>query len=220
MTLPSPDAGPPSFDLGTWLADLPDLPAIVQAGAPVLRGRARDVPLDVLGTPEFKELVAILVEVMRRAPGVGLAAPQVGVPWRVFVAEDLEERIAQLPEDMRETRGRVALPLTCLINPTIEPAGTNEAVFFEGCLSVRGYAALVPRWSAITVRALDVDGTAVERRFEGWPARIMQHETDHLAGTLYVDRMLSRSLAGEAELPRLSGLSLGEVLAELDVLRR
>jgi peptide deformylase len=213
-----------TFDLDGWLGALSDLPPIVQVGANVLRGRAREVPLSVLGTPAFERLVEIMVEVMRRAPGVGLAAPQIGIPWRVFVAEDPErvdpdaddERRAELRE-AREARGRVALPLTCWINPTLKPAGKGDALFFEGCLSMRGYAAIVPRSKAVTVRGFDRRGQAVEARYTGWPARIMQHETDHLWGALYVDRMLSRSLTGEADLQRLSKLPVSDAMAELGV---
>lgn len=205
------------FDLPGWLSKLGGYPPIVQAGASVLRQRARSVPSSLLATPALRELVRLMTDVMRRAPGVGLAAPQIGVPLRVFVAEDQEERIAELPDGSAALRRRVALPLTVLINPKVQPEGDEQVTFFEGCLSVRGYGALVPRWRSVSVSGVNAEGRPVSLRLEGWPARIMQHELDHLDGTLYVDRMQSRSFATDAELPRLSAMPVAEAQRELGI---
>lgn len=205
------------FDLRAWLSGLGAHPPIVQAGAAVLRRRAENVSSSLLATPELRHLVRLMTEVMRNAPGVGLAAPQIGVPLRLFVAEDLEQRIADLPEGRAAQRGRVALPLTVLVNPRLSPEGSAQATFFEGCLSVRGYGALVPRWQAVSVSGVDAEGRPVALRLSGWPARIMQHELDHLDGTLYVDRMLARSFATDAELPRLSGMAVEDAKRELGI---
>jgi len=207
-----------AFDLDAWLAALVATgqpPPIVQAGAAVLRRRARDVPTERLGTPALLQLVEIMVEVMRAAPGVGLAAPQIGVPLRIFVAEDAAERLARVAAESLAARGRAPLPLLALVNPTVMLAGGEPAIFFEGCLSVRGYGALVPRAAAVRVTAVDPAGAPLALDLEGWPARIMQHEMDHLDGTLYVDRMLSRSLAGDAALGELSGLPVSDVIKTL-----
>ncbi len=216
---PQRESGPVSseFDLQVWLAAATVLPPIVQAGDRVLRRRAHEVPVELLGTPELHSLVSIMIEAMRRAPGVGLAAPQIGVPLRLFVAEDQEERIEQIPAETREERGRVALPLKVLVNPTVVADGEEQATFYEGCLSVRGYGALVTRAHAVRVSGTDHEGREVALRLEGWPARIMQHEMDHLEGMLYVDRMLTRSFASEAELARLSAEPVEEVMDELVV---
>jgi peptide deformylase len=210
--------GAAPFDLRAWLAALGDYPPIVQAGASVLRARAQNVSTSLLATAELRHLVRLMSEVMRNAPGVGLAAPQIGVPLRVFVAEDLEQRIADLPEGRAAQRGRVALPLTVLVNPKLRAEGSEQVTFFEGCLSVRGYGALVPRWQSVSVSGVDAEGRPVALRLSGWPARIMQHELDHLDGTLYIDRMLSRSFATDAELPRLSGMSVEDAKRELGIL--
>lgn len=207
-----------AFDLDAWLAALVATgqpPPIVQAGAAVLRRRARDVPTERLGTPALLQLVEIMVDVMRAAPGVGLAAPQIGVPLRIFVAEDAAERLARVAAESLAARGRAPLPLLALVNPTVTLAGGEPAIFFEGCLSVRGYGALVPRAAAVRVTAVDPAGAPLALDLEGWPARIMQHEMDHLDGTLYVDRMLSRSLAGDAALGELSGLPVSDVIKTL-----
>lgn len=205
------------FDLRRWLGALSAAPPIVQAGASVLRRVSESVPSSLLATRELRALVELMTEVMRHAPGVGLAAPQIGVPLRVFVAEDPEERLAELPEGRAAERGRVALPLTVLVNPRLEPEGDERVTFYEGCLSVRGYGALVPRHQAVRVTGVDVEGRPLALRLRGWPARIMQHELDHLQGTLYIDRMLSRSFATDAELPRLGALPLEELSRELDL---
>jgi peptide deformylase len=205
------------FDLSAWLAQLADYPPIVQAGARVLRQRAVNVPSSLLATPALRELVRLMTEVMRNAPGVGLAAPQIGVPLRVFVAEDLEERIADLPEGTATLRRRVALPLTVLVNPKLGPRGSEQVTFFEGCLSVRGYGALVPRWQSVNVSGVDAEGRPVALQLDGWPARIMQHELDHLDGTLYIDRMQTRSFASDAELPRLGAMPVADAQRELGI---
>ncbi|KAA0921524.1 peptide deformylase [Streptomyces apricus] len=163
---------------------------IVAAGDPVLRRAAEpfDGQLDAALLARF---VAALRDTMRAAPGVGLAAPQVGVPLRLAVIEDP----APVPDEIREVRGRVPLPFRVLVNPVYEPAGPERAAFFEGCLSVPGWQAVVARPAAVRLRAQDEHGSAVDEVVTGWPARIVQHETDHLDGTLYLDRAELRSLS-------------------------
>jgi peptide deformylase len=206
-----------AFDLTAWLASAGSEPPIVQAGASVLRSPAGEVPRSLLGSKALLQLVDVMVQVMRDAPGVGLAAPQIGVPLRVFVAEDTDERMAKVSSEAKAARRRVVLPLTVLVNPVVSAASKDHATFFEGCLSVRGYGALVPRAAQVRAHGVDARGKPADLHLQGWPARIMQHEMDHLDGTLYVDRMISRSLACDAELVRLSGKSMDEVLAELGI---
>lgn len=93
----------------------------------------------------------------------------------------------------REELGRDPLPVTVLINPVVEPVGDETTEFFEGCLSLSGFSGLVRRWRSVTVDALDQTGAPVRLQLDGWPARIVQHEADHLAGTLYLDHMDTRS---------------------------
>jgi len=169
--------------------------AIVHAGHPVLRAKAAAVPARALGSPALHELVAEMIAAMRAAPGVGLAAPQIGVDAQVLVLEDTEEHQALLSPEERAERGRVPVPLTAIVNPVLQLLGEPGEIFYEGCLSVPGYAALVPRAREVQVDGLTPEGAPFSWRVSGWPARILQHEVDHLAGTLYVDRMLSRSLA-------------------------
>lgn len=177
----------------------PKLPPLVHAGVPVLRAQARAVRADELDRAPLLDLIDTMVAVMRDAPGVGLAAPQIGVGLRVVVLEDRAELMARLPEEQKKARDRRPFPLTVLINPTLRFEGEARATFLEGCLSVPGYMALVERSLEVVVNASDAHGNPIELREKGWPARILQHELDHLDGTLYVDRMLSRSFSTSQE---------------------
>jgi peptide deformylase len=178
---------------------------IVQTGAPVLRARAQDVPPERITTPEMQALVARMIETMRKAPGVGLAAPQIGVPWRVFVLEDRDELMASLTPEERKERERVAFGPKVFFNPTLRLIGEERATFFEGCLSVAGFAGLVERALEVEVSGLDEHGVAQTWRVRGWPARILQHEFDHLGGTLYIDRMKTRSFGTLEQVKALYG---------------
>lgn len=168
---------------------------IVQAGEPVLRQKARDLTPEEVGSPEIQRLIALMRDTMRDAPGVGLAAPQVGVGLRLVVVEDRAEYQAGVaPADLAE-RERTPVPFHVLINPRLTVEDAAPAEFYEGCLSVSGFAGLVARARGVRVDALDEQGKPVTIRARGWYARILQHELDHLDGTLYVDRMESRSFA-------------------------
>jgi len=189
-------------------------PPIVQAGATVLRARASEVLLDELSGPRFQNLIARMVDAMREAPGVGLAAPQLGEPWRIFVVEDRPELMAALSENERAERERVPVPVKVFVNPEVIPVGEDKVTFFEGCLSVAGFSALVTRAREVEVKALDEKGQPVQWRVRGWPARILQHEMDHLDGTLYVDRMHTRSFGTVAHIKeRFGGKPIAEVLS-------
>lgn len=191
------------------------LPPVVQAGHPVLRAAAALVDPADLGSEALRALVQTMVEVMRAAPGVGLAAPQIGVGLQVIVLEDAEALMARLTPAERAARGRVPYPLQVLINPTLTLIGDERATFFEGCLSVKGYMALVERALTVEARGLDEHGKEVAFTVSGWPARILQHEVDHLRGTLYVDRMLTRTFCCNEEAPRWISLPASETRAKL-----
>ena len=175
-------------------------PRIVQAGSPVLRATAAPVARDQITSRETRALVKKMVETMRQAPGVGLAAPQIGVSLQVIVLEDDSSRMARLTKEQREERGRAPFPLTVLFNPELRTIGEGRATYFEGCLSVAGYMALVERDVAVEVTGFDEKGDPLRWEARGWPARILQHEVDHLGGMLYVDRMISRTLSCNDEM--------------------
>jgi peptide deformylase len=189
---------------------------IVQIGDPVLRSRAAEVPPEAIPTPQFQELVQRMIATMRAAPGVGLAAPQVGVPWRLVVLEDREEYVGRLTEEERQERGRAPFEVRVLVNPVLRAVGDERATFFEGCLSVPGFVGLVDRASEVEVQALDESGAARTWRVKGWPARILQHEVDHLDGTVYVDRMKTRSFStADQAKARFGGKPIAEIQREL-----
>ena len=188
MATPSPRK-PLADQIEELLATDGPLP-IVAAGDPVLRTTIEpyDGHLDVA---LFSRFVQALRITMHAAPGVGLAAPQVGVPLRIAVIEDP----APVPEEVRLARGRVPQPFRVLVNPSYQADGPERAAFFEGCLSVPGWQAVVARPAAVRLTCEDELGRPVDEVFTGWPARIVQHETDHLDGTLYLDRAELRSLS-------------------------
>jgi peptide deformylase len=140
-----------------------------------------------------RDLIESMRETMHDAPGVGLAAPQIGVPLQLVVIEDPPGAIEKLSPEQAAERKRYPVPFHVLINPvlTIQEGATAE--FFEGCLSLAGYAAIVPRATKVHVEALDEQAEPVIIDATGWYARILQHEIDHLRGILFIDRMNPRS---------------------------
>jgi len=153
-------------------------------------------PVQAFGTRELEALVIDLWDTMAARGGVGIAAPQIGVPLRVVVFE--------LAEDPLRT-GRPAVPRTVLINPVIEPLDDAEEDGWEGCLSVPGMRGLVPRWLRIRYRGHDQHGEPIEREVEGFHARLVQHECDHLDGVLYPQRIRDMRQFGFEEEISLAG---------------
>jgi len=165
---------------------------VIQAGAPALRERAREIEPARIESGEIQELIAEMLASCR-ARGVGLAAPQLGTSLRVIVLEDTEEGMSDVSAGDRAAQRRAPFAAKVIINPVLTPVGDASAAFFEGCLSVAGYRAVVRRHLRVRCRGLGGDGTAVDFEASGWMARILQHEVDHLNGVLYVDRMDSRT---------------------------
>lgn len=168
---------------------------IVQAGEPVLRRRARDLTPEEMTSPATRQLISLMRDTMRDAPGVGLAAPQVGVDVRLVVIEDRAEYMAGLPAAELAAREREPVDFHVLINPRLIVEDATPIEFQEGCLSVSGFLALVRRARGVRVEAFDEQGQPFSRSARGWYARILQHEVDHLEGTLYIDRMEPRSFS-------------------------
>jgi peptide deformylase len=193
-----------------------EAPTIVQVGDPVLRSPTTTVEVDEIRTPAMRKLVAGMVAAMHAAPGIGLAAPQVGVARRLFVMEDRPEMTAELPKAVLREREREPAPLRVLFNPVLRPVGSETRDFFEGCLSIKGYTAIVTRQHTVAVSYLDQNGEAQEWIARGWAARVAQHEYDHLEAVLYTDRMLARSfMANEEFKARYAARPIAEVKQEL-----
>lgn len=184
---------------------------IARMGHPVLASPAR--PVEDPTAPAIRRLVADMLETMQDAGGTGLAAPQVHVPLRLMIFFVSGARAAREDGAPGEAgAGELAVPLTVLCNPVIEPLGEAMSEGWEACLSVPGLTGLVPRYSAVRYRGVTPEGEAIEREARGFHARVVQHEADHLDGILYPQRMrdlgsliftseLKYRLAAETEAP-------------------
>ena len=151
---------------------------VARMGHPVLRERGRPLETSELLSPAVQALIDDMIETMHEYSGVGLAAPQVHQSLRFFVA-------------LLEEEPDASTDATVVVNPEIVPNTVTKEEGWEGCLSIPDIRGLVPRWTGITVRALDRAGRAVELRLHDFPARVVQHEIDHLDGVLFFDRMTS-----------------------------
>jgi len=151
---------------------------ILKMGDPRLLRVAQ--PVREFDTPELHALIVDLFDTMEAANGAGLAAPQVGIDLQLVIfGFSRNERYPEAPP----------VPRTVLINPVITPLGDEEQEGWEGCLSVPGLRGMVPRWARIRYRGVDPTGAPIEREAEGFHARVVQHECDHLIGRLYPTRM-------------------------------
>ena len=166
---------------------------IVQAGEMVLRELAKPLTPAQIRRGEIQQLIELMRETMQDAPGVGLAAPQVGLSLQLAVIEDKPEYIRDArPESLKE-RERTAVPFHVIVNPKLTLGNDAGVEFFEGCLSLAGFTALVPRSRTVKVECLNHKGEPRIINASGWYARILQHEIDHLHGTMYIDRMHTRT---------------------------
>lgn len=151
---------------------------VARMGHPVLRQRGVPVEKSDLRSARLQNLIDDMIDTMHEYSGVGLAAPQVHEGLRLFVA-------------LLDDKGEGESGASVIVNPEIIPASHTRAEGWEGCLSIPDIRGLVPRFTDITVRALDREGRAIELNLKGFPARVVQHETDHLDGVLFFDRMTS-----------------------------
>ena len=166
---------------------------ILQAGEPVLRETARPLSQPEIVSEEIQRLIRDMRETMHDAPGVGLAAPQVGLALQLAVIEDREAYFKDVSPLQLAERERRVVPFQVIINPRITLLGDDQARFFEGCLSLDGFSAVVARARSVRVEYWNERAEAQSLEASGWYARILQHEIDHLRGTLYIDRMESRT---------------------------
>jgi peptide deformylase len=158
---------------------------VLRMGDPRLLEVSR--PVQTFGTPELRELISDMRDTMAHLNGAGLAAPQIGVPLRVVIFG--VKRNPRYP-DAEE------VPDTVLVNPVITPVGAEMEEAWEGCLSVPGMRGLVPRFRQLRYRGFDESGEAIDRTVEGFHARVVQHECDHLDGILYPMRIRDMSKFG------------------------
>lgn len=191
--------------------------SIVEIGDPVLRKAC--VPYEGQIAPEtFAKLVCAMRTCMLSKPGVGLAAPQIGLPFSFAIMEDHvagakrkgSEAKIELKEEGRMERGGKddrefgELSFLVAINPSYRPITSKRVYFYEGCLSLPGFQAVVGRYLDIKAEWEDEKGERHMEKLHGWPARIFQHETDHLSGTLYIDKCVTRSFASNDNCEKFS----------------
>jgi len=167
---------------------------ILQTGEPVLRQSARPLRPNEIRSREIRDLIDEMKETMYAAPGVGLAAPQIGRAIQLAVIEDREQYMKDWTAEQLAERERKPVPFHVVINPRLTLLGDEKVEFFEGCLSVQGMMALVPRSRSVRVECLDEHAKPRVIEATGWYARILQHEIGHLLGTLYLDCMVARTL--------------------------
>ena len=178
---------------------------IARMGHPVLRAAAR--PIEDATAPWVRRLVDYMVETMEDAGGTGIAAPQVHESHRLVVFRVPDERLTEMAGD-------VAQDLTVLVNPVVETVGHERALGWEGCLSVPGLRGVVPRHLRVRYRGTSLDGEVIEREVEGFHARVVQHECDHLDGILYPQRMADHRLLVFLEELQRHPIDLATFLAE------
>lgn len=173
---------------------------ILKMGDPRLLRVAPIVPAAMIGTAELDALIVDMFDTMHAADGVGLAAPQIGVDLQLVIfGFDNNERYPEAP----------AVPRTILLNPVITPLSQDMEEGWEGCLSVPGLRGAVNRYSLIRYQGIDPQGECIDRRAEGFHARVVQHECDHLIGRLYPSRITDFSRFGYTDV-LFPGQELGD----------
>jgi peptide deformylase len=175
---------------------------IVQAGEPVLRASSRPLSADEIRMPAMQDLLTHMRDTMRDAPGVGIAAPQVGLGIQLAVIEDRADYLAGIKPELLAERERAPIEYFVLFNPRIVAYSEEATDFFEGCLSVAGFSALVRRSRRVTVEYLNERAEPQRLEASGWFARILQHEIDHLNGRLYIDLMETRTFSSMDNIAR------------------
>jgi len=167
---------------------------VARIGHPVVRTPARELSAEEIRSAEIQRLIDDMLETMHDYEGVGLAAPQIHVSLRLAVLE--------IPDS--DERAEAGVPATVLVNPVVTPLGEEKREGWEGCLSIPDLRGIVPRFTRLRLSALDREGRPWEVEGQGFFARVIQHECDHLDGRVYLDRMAGmRSLSFQREFDRL-----------------
>ncbi|VVC93582.1 peptide deformylase, mitochondrial-like [Leptidea sinapis] len=166
---------------------------VTQIGDPRLRKICDEVPLNKIKTPEIQKVIDQLVLVLNRYGSVGMSAPQVGINERIFVMRHTAQQINREPVEVINNRGMYEVPLSIYVNPKLKIVDYQKVIHTESCESVRAFSGDVPRYKEVEITGYNKDGEPVSQIYRGWPARIAQHEMDHLDGKLYIDIMDRRT---------------------------
>ncbi|XP_052755467.1 peptide deformylase, mitochondrial-like [Galleria mellonella] len=162
---------------------------VVQVGDPTLRKVSEVVPVDRIKSNDVQNVIKKLQYVLNKYGSVGMSAPQIGVNMRIFVMQHTPKQISYNSKEIIKSRGLSAVPFTVFINPKLKVIDYIKVVHTEGCESIQGYLADVPRYREVEVTGYNSEGESTSRIFKDWAARIAQHEIDHLDGKLYIDIM-------------------------------
>lgn len=172
-----------------------------QIGDPLLREKSKPVQFDYMFSPEFNKIVETMIQTMRGKKAVGISAPQIGASLRVIAVEfngqHLQQSLKKFGSNGIKKMQMQIYPLKVVINPEMKIIDPTTVAFKEGCLSMEGYSAVVPRLKEVQISGLSQKGEKLKFDVTGWIARIFQHEMDHLDGHLYVDSMQYKTLVFE-----------------------
>lgn len=172
----------------------PPFEHVVQIGDPTLRKVSEPVPIDKIKTNEIQTIIKKLEYVISKYGSLGMSAPQIGINLRIFAMRHTVKQIASVPGDLARLRGMEEIPFTVYINPKLKVVDYTKIIHSEGCESVQGYLADVPRYKAVQVTGLNAEGVERSQVYKDWSARIAQHEMDHLEGKIYTDIMDRKTL--------------------------
>ncbi|XP_063619211.1 peptide deformylase, mitochondrial-like [Cydia splendana] len=167
---------------------------VVQIGDPRLRKVSEPVPPESIKTEQIQTIIKKLEVVINRYSSLGMSAPQIGVNMRIFAMQLTALEIKITSPDIVKSRGMTVVPYTVFINPSLKIVDYRKVSHAEGCESVRGFSAEVPRYKEVEISGLGPEGEPKSEKFKDWPARIAQHELDHLDGKLYTDIMDRKTL--------------------------
>lgn len=192
-----------SSSVPSWLRVLTGLKAqkIRQIGDPVLREKAKPVQPEFMFSQEFNKLCETMIQSMRDKKGVGIAAPQIGASLRIigveYTGHHLQQSLKKFGIKGVQKMRMQLYPLQLVVNPEIKILDATTVAFKEGCLSMKGFSAVVPRMKQVEISGMDRKGERVKFVASGWIARIFQHEIEHLDGHIFLDSMQYKSLVNE-----------------------
>ncbi|XP_072939710.1 peptide deformylase, mitochondrial-like [Epargyreus clarus] len=175
-------------------ASAPPFSHVVQIGDPTLRTVSHTVPIEKIKGEVVQNVIKKLQDVLFRYGSVGMSAPQIGINLRIFAMRHTAEQIASVQPEVAKMKGMSVVPYTVFVNPVLKVIDYQKVIHTEGCESVRSFAADVARYRAVEVSGWNAEGEPQSQVYTGWPARIVQHEIDHLDGKLYTDIMDRKTL--------------------------
>ncbi|CAH0407174.1 unnamed protein product [Chilo suppressalis] len=167
---------------------------VVQIGDPRLRKVSDEVPVHLINSDEIQQVIKKLQYVLNKYGSVGMSAPQIGINKRIFAIQYTSKQLTATPSKSIKSAGMSVIPFTVFINPTLKVVDYQKLVHREGCESVQGYSADVPRYKEVEITAFNERGLSTSTVFKDWAARIVQHELDHLNGKMFTDLMDRKTL--------------------------